>query len=136
MPGDLGPVDLRPPEQSGQGDLPIAGWLEQVLGLGDLGHLLLQALPTRRVDQAQALAQGRQPAIGVVVPQQQAVLGPAGEHAVRLVDAAGHQVVDHHADVGLVAAEHQRLAALRASARRWRRPSAPARPPPRSRSCR
>ena len=34
----------------------------------------------------------------------QAVLGPAGEHAVRLVDAPGHQVVDHHADVRLVAA--------------------------------
>ena len=39
-----------------------------------------------------------------------AILGPAGEHAIGLVDAARHQVVDQHADVGRVAIEHQRLA--------------------------
>ena len=33
------------------------------------------------------------------------ILGPAGEHAIRLIDAAGHQVVDQHADVRLVAVE-------------------------------
>ena len=35
-----------------------------------------------------------------------------GEHAVRLVDALGHQVVDQHADVGLAAVEDQRRLAL------------------------
>ena len=59
-------------------------------------------------DQADAPAERRQAAVGVVVPQQQAILGPAGEHAVRLVDALGHQVVDQDADVGLAAVEDER----------------------------
>ena len=54
----------------------------------------------------------RQSPVGVVRAQGQAVLGPRREHAVRLVDAAGEQVVDQHADVRLVAAEDERLFAL------------------------
>ena len=42
--------------------------------------------------------------VGVVLAQLQAVLGAAGEHAVGLGDAARDQVVDQHAEVGLVAA--------------------------------
>ena len=45
------------------------------------------------------------------MPQQQAILRAAGEHSVGLVHAPGDQVVDHHADVGLVAAQYQRLLA-------------------------
>ena len=40
-------------------------------------------------------------------PKQQAVLGARGEHAVRLCRAAGHQVVDQHANVRLVPPEHK-----------------------------
>ena len=47
-----------------------------------------------------APARGRQPLVGVVGAQAQAVLGARGEHAVGLGHAARDQVVDHHADVG------------------------------------
>ncbi len=40
------------------------------------------------------------------------ILGPRREHAIRLIDALGHQVVDQHADVGLAAIEDQRRLAL------------------------
>ena len=39
--------------------------------------------------------------VGVVLPQQQAELRPAGEHAVRLWRPASDQVIDKHADVTL-----------------------------------
>ena len=61
------------------------------------------------IDEPQPVGERRQAAVGVVGPQQQAILRPAGEHPVRLVGAAGDQIVDHHADVGLIAAQHQRL---------------------------
>ena len=81
-------------------------------------------------------AERRQPAVGVVVPQQQPVLGPRREHAVRLIDALRHQVVDQHADVRLAAVEDERRLALQLEGRVDARPSAPGRRPPRSRSCR
>ena len=71
--------------------------------------LALQPLPVVVAHQADAAAQRRQPAVGVVVPQQQPILGP------RLVNMRygsstplGHQVVDQHADVRLAAVEDQR----------------------------
>ena len=63
------------------------------------------------------MAQRRQAPIGIVMPQQQAVLGAAGEHAIRLVDAAGDEVVDHHAQVGFVAAKDQGIASLQRQCR-------------------
>ena len=44
--------------------------------------------------------------VRVVGPQRQPIFGARGEHAIRLADAARHQVVDHHADVGLRAIEN------------------------------
>ena len=44
--------------------------------------------------------------VGVVFAQLQPVLGPAGEHAVRLGHALGDQVVHQHAQVGLVTRGH------------------------------
>jgi hypothetical protein len=41
--------------------------------------------------------------IGIVFAQLQAELGPAGEHAVRLSHALGHQVVHQHAQISLIA---------------------------------
>ncbi len=43
-----------------------------------------------------------EPEVGVVLAQLQPELGPAGEHAIRLGDALGDQVVHQHAQVGLV----------------------------------
>ena len=60
------------------------------------------------LEQAQAPGALGEPQVGVVVAQQQPVLGARGEHAVGLVDALGHQVVDQHADVGLVASQDKR----------------------------
>ena len=67
----------------------------------------LEPLPIVIVDQTDPPADRRQPAVGVVVPQQQAVLGPASEHAVRLIDAPGDEVVDEHADIRLGAVQDQ-----------------------------
>ena len=41
------------------------------------------------------------PLVGIVGAQRQAILRPRGEHAVRLGDAAGHEVVDHDADIAV-----------------------------------
>ena len=47
-----------------------------------------------------------QPLVRIVGPQGQPILGARGEHAVRLGDAAGHQVVDHHAEIAFGAVEN------------------------------
>ena len=65
--------------------------------------LAAERLPARVVDQAQRAAVFGQPQVGVVLAQLQPELGPAGEHAVGLGHALGDQVVDQHAEVGLVA---------------------------------
>ena len=46
------------------------------------------------------------------MPQEQAELGPAGEHAVRLIDAAGDEVIDQYADVRVFTPEHGYLVPL------------------------
>ena len=48
--------------------------------------------------------------IRVVFAQRQAILGAAGEHAIRLRRAARDQIVDQHADIGLAALRAPRLA--------------------------
>jgi hypothetical protein len=87
--------------------------LQQSLDALDGLQLGLQPLPARVVRQPDFASQRRQAPVGVVLAQQQPVLGAAGEHAVRFVHAAGHQVVDQHADISLLAAQNQRpVAAL------------------------
>ena len=51
--------------------------------------------------------------VGIVLAQQDAVLGTRGEHAVGFVHAAGHKVIDEHTDVRLVAGECERLSSCR-----------------------
>src|ERR1043166_1830545 len=75
--------------------------------LTDPRLLVLQALPVRVVHEPDAAAQRHQPAVGVIVPQQQPVLGTRREHAVRLIDALGYEIVDEYADVRLAAIEHE-----------------------------
>ena len=48
----------------------------------------------------------RQPQIGIVFPQLQAIFGTGRKHAVRLCRAQGHQVINQHTDVGLIPARH------------------------------
>ena len=52
---------------------------------------------------------GAQPPVGVVLPVEQAVLGAGGHHAVRLIGALGHQIVDEHPDVPLVPPQNEGL---------------------------
>nr|GFC33568.1 hypothetical protein [Tanacetum cinerariifolium] len=50
---------------------------------------------------------GREAQVGIVLAQQDAVLGAAREHAVRLLGAFVDEVIDEHADVRLVALERE-----------------------------
>jgi hypothetical protein len=83
----------------------VAGPEPQLRQAGDLrvGTVLLglEQLPAFRVDQSQALRRGCQAQVGVVLAQQQPVLGAAGEHAVGLGGAAADQVIDQDPQVGL-----------------------------------
>ena len=58
-----------------------------------------------------------EPQVGVVLAQLQAVLGARREHAVRLRDAAGDEIVDQHAEVRLVAPRAPAVLAARTAAR-------------------
>ena len=59
-------------------------------------------------DAAERDALAGQPLVGIVGAQRQPVLGARGEHAIGLGDAAGDQVVDHHAEIAFGAVEHDR----------------------------
>lgn len=62
----------------------------------------METFASSGVDQAQFIGLRGQPTIGVVLSQQQPILGSAGEHSVGFVSAAGHQVVDEHAYVSVL----------------------------------
>ena len=64
---------------------------------------------SRSVDHTDLIGQRREPKIGVIRAQQQAMFGARCEHAIRLVDLLGHQIVDQHPDVGLIAAQDKRI---------------------------
>ena len=63
-------------------------------------------MPALIGNQSQPVTQRHQAFVAVVLAQQQPVFRAGGEHPVGLVGAAGHQIIDQHADVGLSAAEH------------------------------
>src|SRR5690242_5060949 len=69
--------------------------------------------PARVVHQPEAPTRLREPQVGIVLAQLQAVLRPAREHPVRLGDAARHEVVHQHPEVRLVAARAPSLFAPR-----------------------
>ncbi len=50
------------------------------------------------------MRQRRQAQVGVILAQQQAVLGSRGEHTIWLGDLFGDEVIHQHAQVSLVAA--------------------------------
>ena len=78
----------------------------------------------------------RQPRGGIVGAQPQPIFGARGQHPIGLGDALQHQVVDHHADIGIGAVEQDRRGRPRPRPRRSARRPAPAPPPPHSRWCR
>src|SRR5680860_1465380 len=52
-------------------------------------------------DTADSETERREALIGIVGAEHQPVLGAAGEHAIGLGDAAGDEVVDHHAEIAV-----------------------------------
>ena len=63
-----------------------------------------QSLPFNQSDRRRF---GRESHVSIVLTQHQAVLGPTGEHPIRLGAATGHEVVHHDAEVGLVAPQNK-----------------------------
>ena len=107
----VGPGELRPLEQVGERRALHSGGRERREGGFDLGRLGGQSLDAVRLGEPVPRGAWREPAVGVVVPECQPMLRAAGEHPVGLIHAASHEVVDQNADVGILAFEHERLAA-------------------------
>ncbi len=68
-------------------------------------------------DAADGQAERRQPLVGIVGPEGQPELGAGREHAVRFGYAPAGQVVHHDADIALVPADRDGIAAARRSCR-------------------
>ena len=80
----------------------------QPLQLGGLHfHIPLEHRPALVRHQPVFPADGRKALIGVVLPQGQPVLAPAGHHPVGVHDALGHQIVHQRAQIAGVPAQHQ-----------------------------
>ena len=62
--------------------------------------------------EADGVAEGGEALVGVVGAEGEAEFGAAGEHAVGFGGGFGDEVVDHDADVGLVAGEDEAVGAL------------------------
>ncbi|MNS62987.1 hypothetical protein D3C72_960700 [compost metagenome] len=73
---------------------------------GDRRHLRLERLVARLRNEPERVAHRRQALVGVVLPQQEPVLGAARQHAVGVADVLGDQVIDHRADVAVLARQH------------------------------
>ncbi len=70
---------------------------------GELAGLLKYAW---RQD-ADSLGGGKKPVAGVVLAQDEAAFGTGCEHAIWFVSAFCDQVVNHHPDIGILAAEYE-----------------------------
>ena len=74
--------------------------------------LFVEILPPRIVHQPQRSSRFCQPQVRVVFSELQSVLSSRSKHAVRLRDAACHQIINHDTDIGFVAARCPRLEPL------------------------
>ena len=83
------------------------GLVEAVYFLGDLGFRLLNFLVSEMRDDFQMGRMGCQSKGSVVLSQKKAMLGPGGEHSIRLMGAFGDKVIDHNADIGFMPLEDQ-----------------------------
>ena len=72
-----------------------------------LKRLLFAAVlvPACVIDQSELPPFWREPLIGIVLTQEYAVLGAAGEHPVGLIGAFGDQVIDEYADIGFISSK-------------------------------
>ena len=124
-------VHARPAQQVDQGVLVFQRFAQQAFGFGcgqrggahpggaKALQLALQAFaleaeggPAGVVHQPQLAAGFGQAQVGVVFAQLQAELGAAGEHAVGLGHALGHQVIHQHAQVRLITPRQPGVAPL------------------------
>ena len=55
--------------------------------------------------------------VGIVLPKKYPVFSSRGKHPVGFVDSFGHQVVNQHADIRLVAAKNKRLLLIKLEVR-------------------
>ena len=63
----------------------------------------VERIPALVVDEAELATFRRKSQVGIVLAQQQPILGPAREHAIGFGHAARDQVIDEHAEIGFVA---------------------------------
>ena len=117
-PPQVGVVDLGPPQQGDQGRAVGYGSSapggEKGVQLWRGGHavgckaldltpycrvLRLHCLQPRIGHKANAVADGGEALVGVVLPQQQAVLAAAGHHAIGFVGPFCHKIVDERSNV-------------------------------------
>ena len=75
---------------------------------GELAAILLAPLRAHAADGDALLGQAL---VGVVRAQGEAIFRARGEHPIRLGDAAGDEVVDHHPEIAFGAIEQDRRAA-------------------------
>ncbi len=68
----------------------------------------LEGVPLLVAHQAGFAPERSQTQIGIIVTQDDPMFGPRRQHAIRLVHAAGNEIVDQHADVALPPADAQR----------------------------
>src|SRR5216110_2972058 len=99
--------DFRPTEYLRQRFRAVTGRLE----LGDLAidGLLFRLKPdvVSSRQKSDFKSNPRQPGVRVVLTQQEPILGPGSEHAIRLDGAFGNEVINQNSDVGLIALENQ-----------------------------
>ena len=81
--------------------------LQIVCQVGHGGAFLGEAVDAFFGGEADAGAEGGEALVGVVASEGEAEFGSAGEHAVGFGGGLGDKVVDHDADVGLVACEDE-----------------------------
>ena len=62
-------------------------------------------------DQPCPQANMRQPQIGIVLPEQEAVFAARGHHAIRFRRSLGHKIINQRADIGFAAVQHHAFAA-------------------------
>ena len=128
--------NLGATQQLGQGLVPGHGLLEITVGAltglgirvnpgglqaatlgGDRLALVIELLPALVIDQAELATGFGQTQIGVVLAQDQAILGAAGKHAIGLGRAHGDQVIHQYTQVGLVPARIPLILFLRTQSR-------------------
>src|SRR5690606_2483862 len=103
--GSRGPAnDVAP------GPLPSSRTLllEEADPLIDLALLFLDPADPARRQQPMRPGMVQQAQLRAPVIEQQPMLGPAREHAVRLARALGHEIVDQDTRVALMPGDHQR----------------------------